>query len=105
VLYINILFAVDVVVPGPSSQATDVTSVVDPSATTEEATVHSEPKTKAKKATNVRNLYGLRKRLIDIEEKRVEEVKQLKVAIQESNAIQKERNEILKQLLGSSIYY
>jgi hypothetical protein len=95
------LSAVDVVVPGPSSQATDVASVVNPLATT----VHSEPKTKAKQATNVRNLYGLRKRLIDIEEKRVEEVKQLKVAIQESNAIQKERNEILKQLLGSSIYY
>lgn len=48
-----------------------------------------------------RSLYTFRKKQLDIEEKRVQEIELLRKAVTESNEIQRERNELLKKLINS----
>lgn len=45
------------------------------------------------------SLYNLRKRQIDIEERRIKAIIDLKTTIEQSNIIQKERNDLLRNLL------
>lgn len=54
---------------------------------------------KPEKAQRSKQLYGLRKKQLDIEELRTKELQILRKAIEEHNQIQKERNEIMKGLL------
>lgn len=51
---------------------------------------------KQEKAQRSKQLYGLRKKQLDIEELRTKELQILRKAIEEHNQIQKERNEIMK---------
>ena len=46
-------------------------------------------------------MYDLRKKLLECEEKRVEAINKLTAAIEEHNNIQRERNDILRQLISS----
>ncbi|XP_018566285.1 uncharacterized protein LOC108907201 [Anoplophora glabripennis] len=55
---------------------------------------------KVNKRMRNKNLYSLRKRLTDLDEKRLEELTRIRLAIEENNRIQKERNELLKQIVN-----
>ncbi|XP_018398304.1 PREDICTED: protein EFR3 homolog B-like [Cyphomyrmex costatus] len=46
-------------------------------------------------------LYNLRKKQLEIEEKRVEAILRMKDSLDESNAIQRERNDLIRQLFAS----
>ncbi|XP_030749429.1 uncharacterized protein LOC115877416 [Sitophilus oryzae] len=50
-------------------------------------------------STRVKHLYDYRKKIQEIENQRLEEVKKLRGAIEQNNVIQQERNDILKRLL------
>lgn len=54
---------------------------------------------KRNQAIKMSGTYRQRKQQIDLEEKRLEEIKLLRLAIEESNNIQRERNNILKELV------
>lgn len=56
-------------------------------------------KNKKEKNTRAKSLYDLRKKQLDCEERRISAINELKEAIREHNTIQKERNEILRQLV------
>ena len=68
-------------------------------------TLLSQPETrnKSKKAIKGKAMYDLRKKLLECEEKRVEAINKLTAAIEEHNNIQRERNDILRQLISSHI--
>lgn len=53
---------------------------------------------KSKKTDSKSGMYYLRKKLADIEEARVEEIRLLRHALERNNEIQEERNYILKEL-------
>lgn len=55
---------------------------------------------KCNKRIRNKNLYSMRKRLADLEEKRLEELTRIRLAIEENNRIQRERNELLKQVIN-----
>ncbi|XP_025163403.1 uncharacterized protein LOC105188680 [Harpegnathos saltator] len=59
-------------------------------------------KNKKMKSTRTRALYDLRKKQLDCEERRVNAINELKEAINEHNSIQRERNEILRNLIESN---
>lgn len=65
----------------------------------------SKENRKSKKQKNIRAkaLYDIRKKQLDCEERRVNAINELKEAIKEHNVIQKERNEILQQLVQNRI--
>lgn len=54
-----------------------------------------------KKEKSVRNraLYNFRKKQIEIEESRINEIKLLREAVEKNNLLQAERNEIMKKLV------
>ncbi|XP_032688329.1 uncharacterized protein LOC116852256 [Odontomachus brunneus] len=54
-----------------------------------------------KSTKNKRSLYNQRKKQIEIEQKRVQAICDLKESLNESNKIQKERNDLIKQLIIS----
>lgn len=49
------------------------------------------------------SLYNQRKRQLEVEEKRIEAIKDLKQSLDESNKIQQERNDLIKQLFLSQL--
>lgn len=55
---------------------------------------------KPPKSRRAKELQQLRKEHLAIESQRVEEIRKLREAIQESNVIQRERNDILRDLLN-----
>ncbi|XP_029673485.1 uncharacterized protein LOC115241718 isoform X2 [Formica exsecta] len=57
-------------------------------------------KTKTQKAAKSKVMYDLRKKLLDCEEKRVEAINKLTETIEEHNKIQRERNDILRNLVS-----
>lgn len=62
----------------------------------------SNRKSKKQKSTRAKASYELRKKQLECEERRVNAIDELKEAIKEHNAIQRERNEILQQLIQSN---
>lgn len=50
-----------------------------------------------------KSLYNLRKKQINIEEKRMEAIVKLKESLDESNKIQRERNDLIKQFFSSQL--
>lgn len=62
----------------------------------------SNRKNKKVKSTRGRALYDFRKKQLECEERRVDAINELKEAINEHNKIQKERNEILRNLIESN---
>ncbi|KAK9688474.1 hypothetical protein QE152_g35303 [Popillia japonica] len=55
---------------------------------------------KTEKATRMRSLYRYRQRQLQIEKKRVEELQLLRRAIERSNELQEERNQLLRGFLN-----
>lgn len=54
---------------------------------------------KKEKAVRNKRLYQHRKKIVELEEHRIEEIRQLRMAVEKNNEIQQERNEILKELI------
>lgn len=46
-----------------------------------------------------KSLYNMRKKQLEIEEQRIEAIKRLKESLDENNKLQKERNDLIKELL------
>ncbi|KAF5281914.1 hypothetical protein FQR65_LT14440 [Abscondita terminalis] len=90
--------------PSTSTQSTSYTEISDstPLTPVQEALpipMSSSMPLKKEKAKRGQQLYGLRKKQLEIEEKRLQEIKELKEAINKNNKIQKERNELFAQFL------
>ncbi|XP_050516598.1 uncharacterized protein LOC126891464 [Diabrotica virgifera virgifera] len=62
-------------------------------------TLIAETPNKKSKAQKGRIIYGLRREQLIVERERVKEIKLLREAVEKSNKIQEERNELLRKLL------
>lgn len=79
-------------VPGFTSDVLTPSPNVTPSVLTEKSE-------RSEKSTRMSSLYNIRKKQLDVEEKRVKAIMELKTSIDNSNKIQQERNDLLRNLL------
>ncbi|KAK4879177.1 hypothetical protein RN001_007323 [Aquatica leii] len=80
--------------------ATSISSPQLPGCSSNSApTTPSSSALKTTKNLRSRTLYSFRKKQLDIEEQRVKQIDLLRQAVERSNEIQKERNELLKKLV------
>lgn len=82
----------------PLSEITNIQQVFPDNCVSPSTSSSSTPlTTKANKSS----LYNQKKKQMDLEQKRIQAINDLKESLNESNRIQKERNELIKELLLS----